>query len=171
MNWDAIGAVGEIVGALAVVVSLLYLAGQIRVSNKASRNSLIQELQGTVKIVFQMHLDEAELIIKGMKDFDSLSEVEEMKFHLLFHQSMLDQQRIYYLKQDGEVDEWLYHSWRYDLEKSFAAPGAHAWFEKYSDSIHEDFRIVLRDIIESSSVTDAPYLRSGVGKQSETTQK
>ena len=67
MNWDAIGAVGEIVGALAVVVSLLYLAGQIRVSNKASRNSLIQELQDTVKIVFQMNLDEAELIIKGMK--------------------------------------------------------------------------------------------------------
>ena len=30
MNWDAIGAVGEIVGALAVVVTLAYLAVQIR---------------------------------------------------------------------------------------------------------------------------------------------
>ena len=30
MNWDAIGAVGEIVGAFAVVVSLIYLALQIR---------------------------------------------------------------------------------------------------------------------------------------------
>lgn len=26
MNWDAIGAIGEIVGALAVVLSLIYLA-------------------------------------------------------------------------------------------------------------------------------------------------
>ena len=36
MNWDAIGAVGEIVGAIAVVVSLLYVAGQIRQNNRQS---------------------------------------------------------------------------------------------------------------------------------------
>ena len=29
MNWDAIGAVGEILGALAVVVTLVYLARQV----------------------------------------------------------------------------------------------------------------------------------------------
>ena len=31
MNWDAIGAVGQIIGALAVVVTLGYLAVQIRI--------------------------------------------------------------------------------------------------------------------------------------------
>jgi hypothetical protein len=36
MDWDAIGATGEIIGALAVVVTLLYLARQTRVSGKAS---------------------------------------------------------------------------------------------------------------------------------------
>ncbi len=30
MNWEAIGAVGEILGAIAVLVTLLYLAAQIR---------------------------------------------------------------------------------------------------------------------------------------------
>ena len=30
MNWDAIGAVGEIIGAIAVVVTLFYLARQIK---------------------------------------------------------------------------------------------------------------------------------------------
>ena len=29
MNWDAIGAIGEVVGAVAVVVTLLYVARQI----------------------------------------------------------------------------------------------------------------------------------------------
>lgn len=33
MNWDAIGTIGEIIGATAVVVSLVYLATQIRVQN------------------------------------------------------------------------------------------------------------------------------------------
>ena len=35
MNWDAIGAIGEIVGAGAVVVSLLYLAVQTRENAKS----------------------------------------------------------------------------------------------------------------------------------------
>ena len=43
MNWDAIGAVGEIVGALAVVVSLVYLAVQIRSQNKESRMAAMHE--------------------------------------------------------------------------------------------------------------------------------
>ena len=35
MNWDAIGAIGEIVGAIAVVVTLLYLAKQTRSNARA----------------------------------------------------------------------------------------------------------------------------------------
>ena len=35
MNWDAIGAVGEIIGAVAVVVTLVHLSRQIRLANIA----------------------------------------------------------------------------------------------------------------------------------------
>ena len=35
MNWDAIGAIGEIIGALAVVTTLLILLIQVRQSNKS----------------------------------------------------------------------------------------------------------------------------------------
>ena len=35
MNWDAIGAIGEIVGAMAVVATLLYLAKETRTNTKA----------------------------------------------------------------------------------------------------------------------------------------
>ena len=44
MNWDAIGAIGEIVGALAVVISLMYLAAQIRTSNAAAKQAAMQEI-------------------------------------------------------------------------------------------------------------------------------
>lgn len=39
MNWDAIGAAGEVLGALAVVFTLLYLALQVRDSKKATADS------------------------------------------------------------------------------------------------------------------------------------
>ena len=55
MNWDAIGAVGEIVGALAVVATLGYLAIQIRSAhrtaadtNRQSRATGVRDMMLTV---------------------------------------------------------------------------------------------------------------------------
>ena len=45
MNWDAIGAIGEIVGAVAVVVTLGYLIVQVRQSRKVVRRSACQQPQ------------------------------------------------------------------------------------------------------------------------------
>jgi hypothetical protein len=37
MNWEAVGAVGEILGAIAVLVTLIYLATQIKQHTLATR--------------------------------------------------------------------------------------------------------------------------------------
>ena len=37
MDWEAIGAVGEIVGAAGVLVTLAYLATQIKLSRQSDR--------------------------------------------------------------------------------------------------------------------------------------
>ena len=46
MNWDAIGAIGEVVGAVSVLITVLYLAKQIKESAKSqhtvSHNSMIE---------------------------------------------------------------------------------------------------------------------------------
>ena len=44
MNWVAIEAVGQILGAAAVVASLGYLAAQIRNQNRESRLSAMREI-------------------------------------------------------------------------------------------------------------------------------
>ena len=45
MNWEAIGAVGEILGALLVGVTLIYLAVQLRQNTRATRAATLQEIQ------------------------------------------------------------------------------------------------------------------------------
>jgi hypothetical protein len=42
MNWDALGAIGEIIGAAGVIVSLLYLASQVRNNSRQLRHSSAQ---------------------------------------------------------------------------------------------------------------------------------
>jgi len=44
MNWDAIGAIGEIVGAIAVLITLIYLAIQIRQNSATQRAQTHQQL-------------------------------------------------------------------------------------------------------------------------------
>ena len=49
MNWDAIGAVGELVGAAAVVITLIYLSSQLRQNTRtirlSSTKAITEELQ------------------------------------------------------------------------------------------------------------------------------
>ena len=47
MNWDAIGAVGEVSGAVAVVVTLIYLAGQLRQNTQALRSSTYEAINSS----------------------------------------------------------------------------------------------------------------------------
>jgi hypothetical protein len=42
MNWEAIGAVGEILGAAGVIITLVYLAGQLRQNTRALRSESYQ---------------------------------------------------------------------------------------------------------------------------------
>jgi hypothetical protein len=44
MTWDAIGAVGEIVGAVAVVVSVIYLSVQVEKQTEEARLTATREL-------------------------------------------------------------------------------------------------------------------------------
>ena len=44
MNWVSIGEIGEIIGALAVVASLVYLAVQIQSQDRESRMSSMRDI-------------------------------------------------------------------------------------------------------------------------------
>ena len=42
MNWEAIGAIGELVSSLAVLVTLIYLTLQVKHARTESRAALLQ---------------------------------------------------------------------------------------------------------------------------------
>ena len=47
VNWEAVSAIGEIVGAIAVVVTLAYLAVQIRQNTQVARSTARQAITQT----------------------------------------------------------------------------------------------------------------------------
>ena len=82
MNWDALGATGELISAFAVVVSLVYLANQIKSSThdfKASmRDSAFRSLEAwSHTIISDPEL--AWVFQRGCRDFESLDAKEKAR--------------------------------------------------------------------------------------------
>ena len=61
MNWDAIGAVGELLGSLAVFVTLGYLAIQVRHARAEARRALSQGRMEANRALLLLDLDERNL--------------------------------------------------------------------------------------------------------------
>ena len=56
MNWEAIGAVGEVVGAIAVVVTLVYLTLQLKQNTQSVQNSAWQAI---IRVLTDLDVTEA----------------------------------------------------------------------------------------------------------------
>ena len=77
MNWTAIGATGEVLGALAVFLTLIYLAIQIRTSTKVAKSTVRQHITETIMRVGESVTSNTELAHAWMEQYDG--EVEPHK--------------------------------------------------------------------------------------------
>src|SRR5678815_5140030 len=75
LNWEAIGAIGQIVGAIAVVISLIYVAREVRsrahATQLASRHSMADIfIRWSQQLADNQNL--RELYYRGLHDFESV---------------------------------------------------------------------------------------------------
>ena len=82
MNWDAIGAVAEVVGAGGVIVSLLYLAAQIRHGAKTAEGTAYREASAAICAAFNAMSESgnAAILLKGLRQLSDLEPHEKYTF-------------------------------------------------------------------------------------------
>lgn len=82
MNWDAIGASGEVVGAITVLATLIYLARQVRQSNRIAVASAEVALRETANGLYRCITDSsayAALVAKLAANSSDLTAAEEQQ--------------------------------------------------------------------------------------------
>ena len=79
MNWDAIGAVGELLGALVVIATLLYLARQISQTNKISKAAVARELQQKYSDLYTLIASDQGInaLVTRLRSADYMAQSEE----------------------------------------------------------------------------------------------
>ena len=141
MNWDAIGAIGEIVGAAAVFTSLVYLAVQIRNQNRESRVNAMHDISvGFRDAILPMGAaDMASIFVKANEDYDSLTEVEAQRMIIIMGQFFRAWEEAFIQYQEGRLDE---RSWNAIIKyyfKILGAPAARRAWEVRSEYLDDEF--------------------------------
>jgi hypothetical protein len=119
MNWDATGAVAELLGALGVIITLIYLARQIVQTNRIGQASVVRELQQRYHELYELVASDvgvAELAAKLTDpDYRAQSEVEEQRLQNLAGMvagMYFSAQTAY---EQGQMDEYVYQIYCEDV--------------------------------------------------------
>jgi len=127
MNWEAISAVGEIVGALAVFMSLAYLAIQIRAQSKESRAAAMHEIYEGFRnnIADFSDRDIAEIFIKANDDIESLSEVEKFRLVTSGQRILRLWEEAFGMRRRGRLEDDIWNSMNKQYASIMGAPAIH----------------------------------------------
>ncbi len=85
MNWDAVSASAEVIGVVAVLASILYLARQVAQGNKLNEADSVRSFLGQYN-AFLYKINEPEMLDiwrRGIVDFESLTGHEKSRLHLV----------------------------------------------------------------------------------------
>ena len=131
MNWEAIGAVGEILGATGVIVTLLYLAVQIRNQSRQTTATTIHAASTSNMLMtaeFLRYVDTWQKVVTGAPFED---ETEERKGILLFNLVMVENQDLYHQFQTGYLDAGSWATRLSNLQPMVRFPIFNSWRESF----------------------------------------
>jgi len=156
MNWDALGAVSEMVGAAGVIITLGYLAVQIRRSNllsTAESNRFSYTAANSTILAIAQDPNLAKIFYEGLADRESLSADARVRFDMLMgaligaiSTSMTDEDILggsgFLEGQDENLREFL------------LAPGGASWWAEYQFRYRKSQRRLIEEILQSTRPTD-----------------
>jgi hypothetical protein len=135
VNWEAISAIGQIIGALAVVISLIYLAKEVGSNAHATRRATMRSMLDSLNRFSQQtttHPDLIELCIRGFDDFESLERTDRARFISYMHALFRTVEDVYYQHLEGHVDPRVWRGLEALIRDINAYPGVQAWWRSYS---------------------------------------
>ena len=143
MNWDAISAISQLIGSLAVVLSVLYLAVQVHQSTRVAKLAMQDAAAAALRDVTKPLMENAELerIWRvGIEDISALSVEERARFFHAAYQFLKAFETIHFHHVYGMMDRDLWNGWHGLLRHYVFAPGMAYYWKLRPEVFSERFR-------------------------------
>jgi hypothetical protein len=118
VNWEAISTIAEIMGATAVVISLIYLAAQIRQNNRQVEEQIralrlqAYDTAGADFSALRLHISGSSQLAsvwrRAKDSYCALERDEQAQANELLHELLWAYQNIFSRMEDGTADEVLW---------------------------------------------------------------
>lgn len=142
MSWDALAALAELLGALGVIVTLAYLAVQIRQNTKLLTASLAdsgRDAANEVTRILASNPDAARVFWAGIADRSSLAERDRQQFDAVLTLAFTGYRQFF---SQGQLDELIAFEWLLGF------PGAREWWANYSATFAGPYRDYVDRVLE-----------------------
>src|SRR5881398_2659940 len=143
MNWDAVSAISQLVGSVAVVLSVLYLAMQVhrstRVAKLATQDAAATALRDVTK-PFMENAEVERIWRVGLEDIGSLSVEERARFFHATYQFLKAFETIHFHYVYGLMDKQLFEGSHGLLRDYIVAPGMAYYWKLRPEVFSERFR-------------------------------
>ena len=147
MTLEQLGNIGELVGAIGVIISLVYLALQIRTNTEAERTSTYQSIVsdfGALNNTMASTPELSYLFVQAMEDYHQLSSDEKARISQLFFQCFRFFENMFYQQRKGYLDDEVWIGWKRLMLTYYARPGFQTWWEHRRDVFSEPFTVFLK---------------------------
>jgi len=154
MNWEALGAVGEIIGAIGVVSSLVYLAIQIRQnSHQVADNTKLARLAArdatTQSFSRYRHLianspELAEIYLRGCADYRGLPIADRLRFGAVLQEFFFAYDLLYERVADGRYEAGMFERQVPSVLALLSQPGVRDWWGRNK----QIFRLAFVEFVE-----------------------
>jgi hypothetical protein len=141
---------GEFIGGIAVVVSLIYLAGQVRQNSRQQRAS-------TTAATAQMQFSQISLVVQapdmariwweGLEDFDSPSELDRRRLTPYMTMQFMEQLHRREFGQDGVVSREMRENADIGMRWFVENRGSRQWWHEWGRVFPPDFRDYVDGLI------------------------
>jgi hypothetical protein len=131
MNWEMINAGGQMLGAVGVIISIIYLAAQIRNQNKESRRAAMNVLTTYWSDLNKSLVDNpdfAALWLRALRSFDQLDGASKLRFSAHLGRFLRFADSLYLGVLDGTLDKRLWRGYERTLADTVAYPGFQTWW-------------------------------------------
>lgn len=161
MSWEGVSAISDLIGAFGVIVSLGYVAFQIRQNTRQLAQNERASIAAAVNVSATSYRENrryiytsaevTEICLKGMAEPERLNESERYRFRLLI-QNLLDALWDMYSQTvltGFSPETWTTQGKRV-VERVLTTTGGRWFWENFSDDYTNEFRAEIDRILESN---------------------
>ncbi len=143
MNWDAIGAIGDAIAATGVIISLIYLAVQIRRQTLDNRIAVQVEATNELNSAYGALANDRELasnFYRGIRDLDSLDAVEQVQFGFYITRFFRCVESLVAQQVRGRVEDSFWTGVEEGMAEICKYPGVKIWWKSREHVYSSDMR-------------------------------